>query len=170
MTIGMRDGCIKRPGRMSVGTTEELLVPCRGAGSDETRPRLIGVETVRAAGRPTVFSTGSRSSRLMTSACSPKEVNVVQLRRARWDQEVSSMLSAKIVSSNTASSNMASSGVKIWLLLWTPRRRARGEVQTENKALEKIKKAAFSRGLLELFRHPRCPALTVWALSAQGAS
>jgi hypothetical protein len=45
-----------------------------------------------------------------------------------------------------------------------------GEVQTENKALEKIKKAAFSRGLLELFRHPRCPALTVWALSAQGAS
>jgi hypothetical protein len=60
------------------------------------------------------------------------------------------------VSSNL-SSNMASSSVKSWLLVWTPGRLTRAmEAQR--------KKAAFSRGLLEPFGHHRCPVrLIAWA-------
>src|SRR5438477_2265727 len=60
---------------------------------------LTGVETVRANGRPTVFSNGTISSSPITTACNPNEVNVVQLLRVRWAHDVSSMLSANMVSS-----------------------------------------------------------------------
>src|SRR5580658_2872659 len=82
-----------RPGATNIGLTElfsTATAPVRGAGasgSGARRPRLIGVDTVRAAGTPTVFSTGSRSSRLTTTACTPNEVKVVQLRRPRCAQE-----------------------------------------------------------------------------------
>jgi hypothetical protein len=126
-----------RPGDTNIGLTKLFCTagaPVRGmgaSGSGARRPRLIGVDTVRADGSPTVFSTGSKSSRQIASICTPNEVNVVQLRRARCAHEDSSMLSAKIVSSNIvscnmASLNMASSGVKFLLLLWTPRRRSLG--------------------------------------------
>jgi hypothetical protein len=44
---------------------------------------LIGVETVRASGNPTVCKIGIISSNPIATACSPKEVRVVQLRRPR---------------------------------------------------------------------------------------
>src|ERR1700686_4125426 len=101
MTGGTRDGCIRRPGSILVWTAE---VPAfRGAGSGATCPTLIGVETVRTDGSPTVLHSGSKSSKAITSACSPNDVSVVQLLRVRWHQEVSSMLSANIVSSSAKS-------------------------------------------------------------------
>ena len=93
-----------------LGAAEGTLA--RGGGrqwsAPHAVPRLIGVETVRADGKPTVFSTGNKSSRPMITACSPNDVSVVQLRRMRWAQEVSSMLSANIVSSNMTSSSVKS--------------------------------------------------------------
>jgi hypothetical protein len=121
---------------VSLCTAEEPVVRGEGAGSAETRPKLIGVETVRADGRPTVFSTGSNSSRQITTACTPNEVKVVQLRRARWAQEVSSMLSVKMVSSNIVSSNIGILQREICLLLWTPRRHAQAMLEQKNRALE----------------------------------
>src|SRR5215467_7973460 len=76
----------------------------------------------------------------MITACSPNEVSVVQLRRPRSAQEISSMLSA----------NMASSSVNSLLLLWTP-------VLIAIALSAQEKKAAQSRGLLELPGHSRCP-------------
>src|SRR5215831_9607994 len=68
-------------------------------------PKLTGVETLRAGGKPTVVSSGTSSMSPTITACSPKEVRVVQLRRPRSPHEVSSKLSA----------NMASSSVKsVW--------------------------------------------------------
>src|ERR1700691_4632851 len=89
------------PGATILGTTvlrATVGAVVRGeaaSGIRERRPRVIGVETVRADGRPTVLNTGSRSRSPRASTCNPNEVSVVQLRRVRWAQEVSSMLSAK---------------------------------------------------------------------------
>ncbi len=83
--------------------------PRRGvgaSGSGALCPRLMGVETVRTEGRPTVFHSGKRRSTPITSASSPNELRVVQLRRVRWANEVSSRLSANIVSSDMASSSV----------------------------------------------------------------
>ena len=103
------------PGATSLGLARLLWAAegeaARGvaaSGCTARRPRLIGVETTRADGRPTVFNTGNKSSRPMITACSPNDVSVVQLRRMRWTQEVSSMLSANILSSNMASSSLKS--------------------------------------------------------------
>jgi hypothetical protein len=71
----------------------------------------MGVDTVRPSGSPTVVSSGISSSSPMITACSPNDVSVIQLRRPRSAQEISSKLSA----------NMASSSVNSCLLLWTPR-------------------------------------------------
>jgi hypothetical protein len=110
------------PGATNRGASELLVAtedpPVRGvgAGSGAGRPALIGVETVLAAdGSPAVFNSGKSSSKAMTSACSPNEVSVVQLRLARCAHEVSNILSA-----NIASLNMVSSQREICLLLWTP--------------------------------------------------
>jgi hypothetical protein len=56
----------------------------------------MGVGTARADGKLTVFQSGMSSSRPMANASIPKEVKVVQLRRERCVQEVSSKLSANI--------------------------------------------------------------------------
>src|SRR5271169_2160413 len=143
MTVGMCDGCSNLPFEKLLSVTAVLRIPdASGAGSSASRPRLTGVETTLAFGRPTVFHSGSSSKLPITSACNPNEVTVVQLRRVFWAQEVSSMLSANIMSSS----------VKICLLVWTPRWLARA-------MLAQRKKAAFSRGLLELSGHWRCPVL-----------
>jgi hypothetical protein len=103
MTGGMREGCINLTG--GVLDRGACAPPLRGAGAVSTaiRPKLMGVETVRAAGRPMVFHSGNNSRPPMITACSPNDVNVVQLRRARWAQDVSSILSANIVSSSVKS-------------------------------------------------------------------
>ncbi|MGZ4815928.1 MAG: hypothetical protein ACXVZV_10995 [Terriglobales bacterium] len=61
------------------------LIGPRGwdTGPGSALPALIGVETVRADGSPTVLSNGTSSSTPIATACSPKEVIVVQLRRVR---------------------------------------------------------------------------------------
>jgi hypothetical protein len=103
MMRGMRVGCINLAGR--VLDRGAGAPPPRGAGavSTATRPKLMGVETVRAAGSPMVFHSGNNSKQPTINACRPNDVNVVQLRRARWAQDVSSMLSANIVSSSVKS-------------------------------------------------------------------
>ncbi len=103
MTVGICPGCTNRTGRTLDCGAEGP--PPRGAGavSTATRPKLIGVETVRAAGSPMVFHSGNNSRQPIIAACSPNDVKVVQLRRARWAQDVSSMLSANIVSSSVRS-------------------------------------------------------------------
>src|ERR1700733_3003308 len=70
---------------------------------------------MRLEGSLTVLSSGNNKTRPMTSDCSPNEVSVVQLRRVLRFDELSSRLSANIVSSS-----MASSREKIGLLIWTP--------------------------------------------------
>jgi hypothetical protein len=133
MTVGMCPGCMNLAGRIL--DRGAVAPPLRGAGavSTTTRPRLIGVDTVRAAGNPMVFHNGNNSNNPMIRTCSPNEVNVVQLRRVRWAQGVSNILSANIVSSSR----------EICLLVWTPR-------TLRQATLPQTKKAAFSRGLLEL--------------------
>ena len=80
-----------------------FLVPCtRGAGPGLERPMTTGVDTVLAIGMPTPPSNEIRSNDPMATACSPNEVKVVQLRREYWAQEVSSKLSANIVSSGSS--------------------------------------------------------------------
>src|ERR1700690_1619157 len=83
-------------------------------------------------GSPTVVSSGISSSNPTTTACTPNEVKVVQLRRVRWAHEVSSKLSAKIFSANIFCSGMVSSSDRICLLLWTPQSPRFGGV-AENK-------------------------------------
>ncbi|HTW31616.1 MAG TPA: hypothetical protein VMD76_08065, partial [Candidatus Sulfotelmatobacter sp.] len=70
---------------------------------------LIGVETVRANGKPTVVNSGTTSNTPTATACNPKEVSVSQLRRERFAHEFSSKLSANIASSNAACFTMVSS-------------------------------------------------------------
>ena len=65
--------------------------------------QVTGVGRTRAGGNPTDFQSGNISSRPITAACTPNEVNVVQLWRVRWPDEVSSMQSANIVSSSLKS-------------------------------------------------------------------
>ncbi len=108
ITVGTRDGCINRPGATVVCVAETPPARIVGAGSAVTLPRLMGVDTVRAAGNPTVFHSGNSSNNPRITACSPNEVNVVKLRRVRWPHEVSSMLSANIPCSNIASSSVKS--------------------------------------------------------------
>jgi hypothetical protein len=103
MTGGMREGCINLTGGVLDRGTGAPPLRRAGAVSTATRPRLMGVETVRAAGSPIVFHSGNNSKQPMINACSPNDVSVVQLRRARWAQDVSSMLSANIVSSSVKS-------------------------------------------------------------------
>jgi hypothetical protein len=93
--------------------TPRLRPPCGcGAGPGSLLPNVIGVETVvRPEGNPTVVSSGISNSSPTIIACSPNDVSVIQLRRPRSAQEVSSKLSA----------NMVSSSVNSCLLLWTPR-------------------------------------------------
>jgi hypothetical protein len=107
-----------------------------GAGPGSRRPAVIGVETVRADGNPTVFHSGSKSNNPITTTCNPNEVSVIPLRRARWAHEVSSRLSA----------NMVSSHGEICLLLWTPD-------MNPQMQLAQRKKAALLRGRLELLGH-----------------
>src|ERR1035438_2350725 len=47
-------------------------------------PHDSGVGRTRPDGSPAVLSSGNRSSRAMISACSPNEVNVVQLPWGSW--------------------------------------------------------------------------------------
>jgi hypothetical protein len=148
MVVGIRPGATNLTLSGFVGMT--LARPVRGAGAGRiaTSPRLIGVETVRAAGSPTVFSTGKRSSSPIITACSPNEVIVVQLRRVRCAQEVSSMLSANMLSvtiapSGVASLNIVSSSVKS--CCWYGHRKPK-----RGRRMRK-KKAALARGLLELW-------------------
>src|ERR1035438_1593642 len=103
-------------------------------------PHDSGVGRTRPDGSPAVLSSGNRSSRAMISACSPNEVNVVQLRRVRCAHEVSSMLSANIVSSSEKS------------VCWYGHHEGLPQTMSTER-----KKAAFSRGLLELSGHHRCP-------------
>src|SRR5579863_2711230 len=84
----------------AIGVTAFLPEAGRAAGSGLEGPALMGVEMVLLSeGSPTVCHKGNSSSNPMTTACSPNEVNVVQLRRVRWAHEVSSMLSANMMSS-----------------------------------------------------------------------
>ena len=138
MTVGMCPGCKNLAGSMFVCGAEGPALRTTGAVSTTTRPRLMGVETVRAAGSPMVFHSGNNSKQPIISACSPNDVSVVQLRRVRWAQEVSTILSA----------NMLSSRREICLLVWTPR-------TLKLSMRPQRKKATFSRGLLELSPAPR---------------
>jgi hypothetical protein len=97
----------------------------RGAGPGSLLPKLIGVDTVCPDGNPTVVNIGISSSNPMITACSPKDVSVIQLRRPRSAQEVSNKLSA----------NMVPSSVNSCLLLWTP------EAATRSLRAQKIKAA-----------------------------
>src|SRR5436309_14008283 len=93
----------------------------------------------RLSGSPTVVMSEIVSKPPSTAACNAKEVRVVQLLCVRWAHDVSKMLSANMVSSSV---NAAC---------------CYGHHQARFECLlRKEKKAAFSRGLLELFRHARC--------------
>src|SRR6266404_378469 len=59
----------------------------------------IGVAKGLMKGNATGRINGSKSNNPTTNTCSPNEVSVIQLRRERWAYEVSSMLSANMVSS-----------------------------------------------------------------------
>src|SRR5438270_5535860 len=95
MIGGTRDGCIIAPGRRFEIICAALWVRESCRGSALRRPRITGVETVLAKGKPTVFHKGNNSRHPITSTCTPNDVKVVQLRRARCAHEVSSMLSAR---------------------------------------------------------------------------
>src|SRR4029077_8561399 len=97
----------------------------RGAGPGSLLPKLMGVDTVRPDGNPTVVNSGISSSNPMITACSPNDVSVMQLRRPRSAQEVSNKLSA----------NMVSSSVNSCLLLLTP------QTETQSLRTQKIKAA-----------------------------
>src|SRR5712691_306930 len=72
ITVGIREGCINLAGGMPGCAVDAPQLRGAGAsGSGARRPRLIGVETERADGSPTVFSIGNRSSKPITSASSP---------------------------------------------------------------------------------------------------
>src|SRR5579864_3386788 len=109
---GIRVGSIMRPMDGTIATPR-VRPPCGcGAGPGSLLPKVIGVETVvRPEGSPTVVNSGISNSSPTITACSPNDVSVIQLRRPRSAQEVSSKLSA----------NMMSSSVNSCLLLWTPR-------------------------------------------------
>jgi len=100
MILGNRPGATSRATvtlfRKATGPVARGVAPI---DSGARRPKDMGVETVRDVGSPTVFNTGSNSNSPMITACNPNEVIVVQLRRVRWAHEVSSKLSANIVSS-----------------------------------------------------------------------
>src|SRR5579862_5834600 len=111
-----------------------FLEPCTlGAGPGSLRPMITGVETVLAIGIPTPPSNETSSSDPISTACSPNEVSVVQLRREYWPQEGSSKLSA----------NMVSSRINLFAAMDT----------TPNPpgAFRQRNKAAFSRSLLGTF-------------------
>ena len=127
----------------------------RGGGSAVVLPRHMGVDNVREVGTPTVFHSGNSNSRPITNACSPNEDSVIQLRRLRSAHEVSSMLSANMVCSNIVSSSVKS------VCWYGHHEHCRGRCRQK-------KKAAFSRGLLELSRHQRCPLLLFWRLTRLG--
>src|SRR5258705_65291 len=95
----------------------------RGAGPGSLLPKLIGVDTVRADGSPTVVNIGISSSNPMITACSPNDVSVIQLRRPLSAQQVSNKLSA----------NMVSSSVNSCLLLWTPQTETQSPRAQKNK-------------------------------------
>jgi hypothetical protein len=102
--LGTRPGATNLALKLLRAATEEVML--RGVdakGSADRGPRVIGIETMGVDGKPTVLSTGKSSSRPIIKACSPNEIDVVQLRRAVWAQEVSSMLSPNIVSSSVKS-------------------------------------------------------------------
>jgi hypothetical protein len=90
---------------MNLTLVELLRMPTAGVrgadsiGSELRRPRVIGVDTVRAGGKPTVSNAGNKSKSPMATASIPNEVKVVQLRRVRWAHEVSNKLSSNIASS-----------------------------------------------------------------------
>jgi hypothetical protein len=56
-------------------------------------PRLIGVVSWRSNGMPVGRSSGTISSTATTTACTPKEVSVVKLRRERSSQDDASVRS-----------------------------------------------------------------------------
>src|ERR1051326_5925657 len=154
----MCPGCKNLGASMLVGCGD-AVPPCDCTGAvliGIFRIMTTGVDTVCADGNPTVFHSGITSSTPMASASSPNEVRVVQLRRERWAQEASSRLSQKILSPRIRGSipcaTMVSSEREICLQVWTPRHSPRA-------LPPQIKKAAFSRDRLELFRHRRCPTI-----------
>jgi hypothetical protein len=162
MVVGIRPGATNLT--LSEFVCMTLADPVRGAGAGRTAMSLplIGVDIVRAAGSPTVLSRGKRSSIPIITACSPNEVIVVQLRRVRCAQEVSSMLSANMLSvniepSSVASLNMASSSVKscCW---YGHRKPTRGRRMCKKKGRARARPAGI---LVELSRHRRCPVITV---------
>src|SRR5262252_6862172 len=84
----------------------------RGAGPGSLLPRLMGVDTVRLLGNPTVLNTGISNSNPRIPACNPNEVSVVQLRPPLSAHDTSTTLSA----------NVPPSCVNLCLLLLTPPR------------------------------------------------
>jgi hypothetical protein len=107
--------------------TPRVRPPCGcGAGPGSLLPKLIGVDTDRPEGSPTVVNSGISNSSPTITACSPNDVSVIQLRRPRSAQEVSNKLSA----------NMMSSSVNSCLLLWTPRE------EMQSPRAQKIKAAS----------------------------
>jgi hypothetical protein len=76
-----------------------------GGAAGGGAPHDTGVGRTRLEGSLTVFSSGNSKIRPMTSDCSPNEVSVVQFRRVLRADELSSKLSANIVSSGMASSS-----------------------------------------------------------------
>jgi hypothetical protein len=97
---GMCPGNLIRPLYGTICTDEPRNCSTGLAGPGSTLPKLIGVETVRARGSPTVVNNGIVRSIPIATACTPNEVRVVQLLCPRCVHEVSSKLSANIVSSS----------------------------------------------------------------------
>src|SRR3954469_4110542 len=115
--------------------------PCTwGAGPGSLLPTLIGVDTVRVDGSPTVVNSGTSRSSPTISISSPNEVSVVQRRRSRSAHEVSSKLSA----------NMASSSIN-------PVYRYGHHKSPHWRSLRKKKRPRNHAALLELSGHARCP-------------
>lgn len=76
---------------------------CEGAGGGPGGGATdTGGESGRNWGSAVVAISGSSNRNAAASACSPNEVSVIQARREPWAQEVSSVLSANMVSSRVS--------------------------------------------------------------------
>lgn len=68
-------------------------------GSPGGDAKDTGGESGRNWGSPDLGISGSSNRNAAAVACTPNEVSVIPPRRQRWAQEVSSILSANMVSS-----------------------------------------------------------------------
>lgn len=68
-------------------------------GSPGGDAKDTGGESGRNWGSPDLGISGSSNRNAAAVACTPNEVRVIPPRRQRWAQEVSSILSANMVSS-----------------------------------------------------------------------